>query len=83
MAKRELRIGKFSFSVGDYIEVLAQGRKYRFQLEEIDDYNNLIGVDQHGNPIYIKVSKISVIRKISQTEFSGGENGDGNANTTK
>lgn len=83
MTKKELRIGKYSFSIGDYIEVLAQGRKYRFQLEEIDDFNNLIGIDQQGNPIYIKVSKISVIRKISKTDFTGGENNDGNTNTAQ
>jgi len=73
MPKRELKLGKISFQVGDYIEVLAQGRKYRMQIQEIDDYNNLIGQDPNGNPIYIKISKISVIRKISELEFTGGE----------
>jgi len=77
MPKRELRLGKISFSVGDYIEVLAQGRKYRMQIQEIDDYNNLLGTDPNGNPIYIKISKISVIRKISELEFTGGEQKDG------
>ncbi|AAL27719.1 hypothetical protein SIFV0008 [Sulfolobus islandicus filamentous virus] len=76
MTKHELRMGKFSFSVGDYIEVLAQGRKYRLQIQEIDDYNNIIGTDPNGNPIYIKISKISVIRKMTQQEFTGGENVD-------
>ncbi|AOS58362.1 conserved lipothrixviral protein [Sulfolobus islandicus filamentous virus 2] len=73
MAKHELRIGKYSFSTGDFIEVLAQGRKYRLQIQEIDDYNNIIGTDPNGNPIYIKISKISVIRKMTQQEFTGGE----------
>jgi len=73
MPKRELKLGKISFQVGDYIEVLAQGRKYRLLIQEIDDYNNLLGEDPNGNPIYIKISKISVIRKISELEFTGGE----------
>jgi len=77
MPKRELRLGKISFQVGDYIEVLAQGRKYRLLVEEIDDYNNLLGTDNNGNPIYIKISKISVIRKISELEFTGGEQKNG------
>jgi len=77
MPKRELKLGKISFSVGDFIEVLAQGRKYRMQIQEIDDYNNLLGQDPSGNPIYIKISKISVIRKISELEFTGGEQKDG------
>ena len=77
MPKRELRLGKISFQIGDYIEVLAQGRKYRMQITEIDDYNNLLGEDQNGNPIYIKISKISVIRKISELEFFGGESKNG------
>lgn len=77
MPKRELKLGKISFSVGDFIEVLAQGRKYRMQIQEIDDYNNLLGQDPNGNPIYIKISKISVIRKISELEFTGGEQKDG------
>ena len=77
MPKRELKLGKISFSVGDYIEVLAQGRKYRLLIEEIDDYNNLLGKDPNGNPIYIKISKISVIRKISELEFTGGETKNG------
>jgi len=77
MPKRELKLGKISFVVGDYIEVLAQGRKYRLLIEEIDDYNNLIGKDPNGNPIYIKISKISVIRRISELEFNGGEPKDG------
>jgi len=77
MPKRELKLGKISFSVGDCVEVLAQGRKYRMQIQEIDDYNNLLGQDPSGNPIYIKISKISVIRKISELEFTGGEQKDG------
>ena len=77
MPKRELRLGKISFVVGDYVEVLAQGRKYRLQITEIDDYNNLLGTDQNGNPIYIKISKISVIRKITELEFTGGEKRNG------
>jgi len=77
MPKRELKLGKISFFVGDYIEVLAQGRKYRLLIEEIDDYNNLLGTDPNGNPIYIKISKISVIKKISELEFTGGEQKDG------
>jgi len=77
MPKRELRLGKISFQVGDFIEVLAQGRKYRMQIQEIDDYNNLLGQDPSGNPIYIKISKISVIRKISELEFIGGEKQNG------
>jgi len=77
MPKRELKLGKISFQVGDYIEVLAQGRKYRLLVEEIDDYNNLLGTDPNGNPIYIKISKISVIRKISELEFTGGEKRNG------
>jgi len=77
MAKRELKLGKISFQVGDFVEVLAQGRKYRMQITEIDDYNNLLGTDPNGNPIYIKISKISVIRKISELEFKGGETKDG------
>ena len=77
MPKRELKLGKISFVVGDYIEVLAQGRKYRLLIEEIDDYNNLLGEDPNGNPIYIKISKISVIKKISELEFTGGEQKDG------
>lgn len=77
MPKRELKLGKISFQVGDYIEVLAQGRKYRMQITEIDDYNNLLGTDSNGNPIYIKISKISVIRKISELEFTGGEKQNG------
>jgi len=77
MAKRELKLGKISFQVGDFVEVLAQGRKYRMQIKEIDDYNNLLGTDPNGNPIYIKISKISVIRKISSLEFTGGESKDG------
>jgi len=77
MAKRELKLGKISFQVGDFVEVLAQGRKYRMQITEIDDYNNLLGTDPNGNPIYIKISKISVIRKISELEFTGGESKDG------
>ncbi len=77
MPKRELRLGKISFSVGDYVEVLAQGRKYRLLVEEIDDYNNLLGTDPNGNPIYIKISRISVIRKISELEFTGGEKKNG------
>jgi hypothetical protein len=77
MTKRELKLGKISFSVGECIEVLAQGRKYRMRISEIDDYNNLLGEDPNGNPIYIKISKISVIRKISELEFTGGENKNG------
>jgi hypothetical protein len=77
MPKRELRLGKISFQVGDFIEVLAQGRKYRMRIQEIDDYNNLLGEDPNGNPIYIKISKISVIRKISELEFTGGERKNG------
>ena len=77
MPKRELKLGKISFQIGDFVEVLAQGRKYRMQITEIDDYNNLLGTDQNGNPIYIKISKISVIRKISELEFTGGEQRDG------
>jgi len=77
MAKRELRLGKISFQTGDFIEVLAQGRKYRMQIQEIDDYNNLLGIDPNGNPIYIKISKISVIKRISELEFTGGENKNG------
>lgn len=73
MAKNRLVLGKISFSVGDTIEVLAQGRKYRLRITEIDDYNNILGEDQLGNPIYIKISKISVIHKISEKEFIGGE----------
>ncbi|CAJ31624.1 hypothetical protein AFV7_gp05 [Betalipothrixvirus pezzuloense] len=76
MAKKQLVLGKISFSVGDIIEVLAQGRKYRLKIVEIDDYNNILGEDQQGNPIYIKISKISVIRRIDEKEFySGGNNG--------
>ncbi|ACB37245.1 hypothetical protein AFV9_gp11 [Betalipothrixvirus uzonense] len=74
MSKTQLKLGKISFSVGDMVEVLAQGRKYRMKITEIDDYNNLIGEDSNGNPIYIKISKISVIRKISELEFYGGDN---------
>jgi len=77
MPKRELKLGKISFQVGDFVEVLAQGRKYRLLIEEIDDYNNLIGIDPNNNPIYIKISKISVIRKISELEFNGGEKQNG------
>ena len=77
MPKRELRLGKISFQTGDFIEVLAQGRKYRMQIQEIDDYNNLLGIDPNNNPIYIKISKISVIRKISEIEFTGGEKQNG------
>jgi hypothetical protein len=77
MPKRELKLGKVSFQVGDCIEVLAQGRKYRMRIQEIDDYNNLLGEDPNGNPIYIKISKISVIRKISELEFTGGERKNG------
>jgi len=47
------------------------------QIQEIDDYNNLLGTDPSGNPIYIKISKISVIKKISELEFTGGEQKDG------
>jgi hypothetical protein len=43
MPKQKLNIGKISFSVGDFVEVLAQGRKYRMKILEIDDYNNIIG----------------------------------------
>jgi hypothetical protein len=77
MPKRELKLGKIIFQVGDFIEVLAQGRKYRMRIQEIDDYNNLLGEDPNGNPIYIKISKISVIRKISELEFTGGERKNG------
>ena len=77
MPKRELKLGRISFQTGDFIEVVAQGRKYKMQIQEIDDYNNLLGVDPNGNPIYIKISKISVIRKISELEFTGGESKDG------
>ncbi|CAJ31564.1 hypothetical protein AFV8_gp07 [Betalipothrixvirus puteoliense] len=73
MAKNKLIMGKISFSVGDIIEVLAQGRKYRLKIVEIDDYNNILGEDQQGNPIYIKISKISVIRRIDEKEFYSGE----------
>ncbi len=69
MPKQKLVIGKITFSVGDFIEVLAQGRKYRMKILEIDDYNNIIGEDQNGNPIYVKISKISVIKTISEYEF--------------
>ena len=77
MPKRELKLGKITFQIGDYVEVLAQGRKYRMQITEIDDYNNLLGEDPNGNPIYIKISKISVIRKIPELEFTGGEQKNG------
>jgi len=77
MPKRELKLGKISFQVGDFIEVLAQGRKYRLLIEEIDDYNNLLGTDPNGNPIYIKIGKISVIKKISELEFTGGDKRNG------
>jgi len=76
MPKRELKLGKISFVIGDHIEVLAQGRKYRLLIEEIDDYNNLLGTDPNGNPIYIKIGKISVIKKISELEFTGGDKRD-------
>ncbi|CAJ31500.1 conserved hypothetical protein [Betalipothrixvirus acidiani] len=76
MAKKQLNLGKISFSVGDIVEVLAQGRKYRLKIIEIDDYNNILGEDQQQNPIYIKISKISVIRKIDEREFYSGEKND-------
>jgi len=76
MPKRELKLGKIAFQIGDHIEVLAQGRKYRLLIEEIDDYNNLLGTDPNGNPIYIKIGKISVIKKISELEFTGGDKRD-------
>jgi hypothetical protein len=77
MPKQKLIIGKITFSTGDFIEVLAQGRKYRMKILEIDDYNNIIGEDQNGNPIYVKISKISVIKTISEYEFLGGEKKNG------
>lgn len=76
MAKNRLTMGKISFSVGDAIEVLAQGRKYRLRIVEIDDYNNILGEDEQQNPIYIKISKISVIRKIEENELNGGKKND-------
>ena len=71
MGKQKLILGKTSFSVGDFVEVLAQGRKYRMKIVEFDDYNNMLGEDDQSNPIYIKISKISVIKKISEHEFRG------------
>lgn len=73
MAKNRLIMGKISFAVGDIVEVLAQGRKYRLKIVEIDDYNNILGEDQQQNPIYIKISKISVIKRIDEKEFYIGD----------
>jgi len=77
MPKQKLVIGKITFSIGDFIEVLAQGRKYRMKILEIDDYNNIIGEDPNSNPIYVKISKISVIKAISEYEFLGGDKKNG------
>ena len=71
--KREIHIGNLTLGPGKYIEALVQGRKYRVRIEEIDEYNTIIGRDNNGKDVMIRLSKIVAMRTMTEDEFYGRE----------
>jgi len=66
---------------GDCVSVLISGRTYILKIEEITDYNQIVGEDILGSPVMIRVSKIMALKKISEEEFElrkGEKKHDGN-----
>lgn len=78
---KSIYFGKMELRPGDCVSVLISGRTYILKIEEITDYNQIVGEDILGSPVMIRVSKIMALKKISEEEFElrkGEKKHDGN-----
>ena len=66
---RTIYFGSMAIKPGDFLHVLVSGRVYIVKVTEVTEYSQIVGEDPDGNPVMIKVSKITAIRKITEEEF--------------
>ena len=64
-----LYFGKLRVEPGDYLSVLVSGRTYILKVEEVTEYNQIVGEDITGSPVMIRASKVMALKKISEEEF--------------
>jgi hypothetical protein len=66
---KKLFFGKVSIGEGDYLDVLVSGRKYVIKVNEITEYNQIVGETPSGDPVMIRTGKIVALRKIPEETF--------------
>jgi SepF-like predicted cell division protein (DUF552 family) len=71
---KKLFFGKLVIEKDDYLDILVSGRKYVLHVTEITDYNQIVGETPDGDPVMIRVSKVTAIRKISSEIFQAMKN---------
>lgn len=66
---KKLYFGKMVIGEGDFLDILVSGRRYIVHVTEVTDYNQIVGETPNGDPVMVRASKVTAIRKVSKSDF--------------